>query len=181
MGENPSNYSRLSSAISDYTGGKFTPDTREESWQALAKRLEQHKFTPEEFCYWVLHFLDPDNAPANHLLIRKHYVTSLPVWDQFIKYKQSRKKDVDLVVKIQREALRTFQRVYGNSPEHLLEEGSITMNPILRVDYALMQLANHQYKYQIIVDKYMDEAIYQLKGNPEYKPHCWFLQKYMEV
>jgi hypothetical protein len=171
----------LASAINEYTGGRFTPDMREEAWQNLAKRLQESKYSAAEFCYWVCHFVEPDHAPANHLLLRKHYVASSALWEQFVKFKKTRVQDINLIVKIQREALSTLNKVYGISPEHLLTEGMLTMNPILRVDYALMQLANGRGEYQKVVDKYLDEATYQLKGSPEYLPHGWFLAKLQEV
>jgi hypothetical protein len=149
-------------------------------WRGLSDRLLREGRTAEEFCYFVMYFLEPDSAPANHLLIRKAYITSDPVWDKFLAFKAGRQAQVDLAVHLQREAYSVRKSVYGN-PLHLLRDSkTFTMNPILRADMALMYLSRGEQEYKEVLDKYLGEAMYQLEGNPEYRRHCWFLTEYLK-
>jgi len=170
----------LANCIYKMTGGVFRPASRDPYWKELADRLLREKRSPEEFCYFVMYFLEPDSAPANHLLIRKAYITSDPVWDKFLVFKAGRQEQVDITVQLQREAYSVRRAVYGNPIQLLRDSKTFTMNPILRADMALMHISRGEQSFMEVLDKYIEEAEYQLEGNPEYRKHCWFLTEYLK-
>jgi hypothetical protein len=166
--------------VGQATGGHFRPNTWDPAWRKLIAALKDNKYTPEEFCYFITHHFKEEGATNNHILLRKHVVSGDSTWEAFTKFKKARPEEIKVLVKLQRETLRTHVDVFGDLFDILLNNMNITVNPVVRTDYALLEVQKGNEEFKQVVAKYLDDALYIVAGSPEYLKECRFLAGYIQ-
>lgn len=169
----------LEQALYEYTGGNFIPNVNDPCWKKLIRNLNSHNVTPREFCFFVTHHLQTSLPDMRHLLIRKAYVTGDEVWGKFIEWKAGRQKEVKLLVSLQRDTIKTYNRTFEDLYS-VLSDKRLPLNPVIRVDYALLEMQRGRFEFKNIVDEYWDDAMYLVEGSPEYLECCPVIRQVKE-
>jgi len=180
-------------AITEYTGGNYTPAVDREEWSGFLKRLAECEYSVDEFIQYVIHHYNkgrhknwkisnPERLKMKYLLI------SDALWDDFIEFKEHRNEDIRQTVNIERQAflshmefLEGIENYTLDTVQVLLDDPCVSMNAVLRIDFALKYKFEEGMDESKVFDKYMDLAKYMVKGTPEYLKYCRLFRDWLTL
>lgn len=156
----------LSEAVQYFTGDAFTPSIKSPKWSELANRIDNVQYTPEEFCYFCVHYLLEKYDPS--VLMKINLIACQKTWDAFLQFKKERAEEIENTVRRQRKEYVKLKQAL--SPDLILIDDRNGFNPVVRCDLAAKDFPATEV-YDKIIDRYGEEAEYILTGNPEYNKH----------
>jgi hypothetical protein len=165
-------------ALDWYTGGAFHPNTEDEKWLALDKRLKEQELTGMQFCHFFIYESKYGGTTAK--LNRKNLLCSAEVWREFLSSRPQVIVDTKERIRAQRRQVKEYVQS-GFTMEQMLTQRIAPVNSVVRIELALQEKKKDEsFDAAKILDKYRGEAIGLLLGVPEYLIYCPELSREVE-
>ena len=175
---NPGNHLNLKSLYEAgmfYTGDSWGPNTREEPWRTLQKKVNDSKYTAYEYFFFIIYFSSKKGKRNN--LTLKGYVCNKG-WKEFLDFKQTRAYELGRKINVQRNAFESHKAA-GYPLSRILLEEFVDIGPVLRIELAL-EAQEDGFDPSPVLEKFSEHVWEILLGSPEYLEHLKYLKEELE-
>lgn len=141
-------------------------------WKEVADKLDKHNYPPEDFVWFCTFKVGGGGSPV--IFRRANLANSDKLWAEFTEYMSTLEEKTKESLIYHRKTYEELRESFG--PRTLLMGDILSLPPEVRCDLALRDLDN----YQEVLQEYMDEALYKIRGNSYLKDNLKFLKLYIE-
>jgi hypothetical protein len=159
-----------------FAGEEANPNIGDFVWQSIIDKIDKADVSPYEFLFFIIHKL---YSFSPNLIRYKNLLNSDKVWETFTAYRENRPEQIKRLANLQRDELVTSLSVYKD-PFFSFLEGGFSVSVPIKLDHALFLEKTQKLDITKIVDRYLEDCLYILIGNPEWLSVCPFLKDYCE-
>lgn len=156
----------LYEALDILSGGCVRPSANDSHWNALDSRIKASNYTPYEYLYYLVHFSSETGQAYKVAILKiKNIVCSPTLWERFLVFKSSIKREILVKSRLQKDILNTYAK--NSKLLDVLLNPIHEIGPALRVESAFQMLRMGESEYEQVLDKWGIRAGECLLGIPE--------------